>query len=443
MLSTLTHYWLINSHIPEPLMVRDKQEKSHDQTAGRSDLSNQDNLLCVDIEILDGEIASIVAAGTLAEYNAPCVDLHRGMVFPCFVDLHTHLDKGHIWERATNPDGTFANALTTAQADTERFWNSEDIYYRMQFGLKCSYAHGTKAIRTHLDTFDRQQWVMSFKVFKTLQHEWADRLVLQAVCLPSLDYFLTPEGEQLANLVAEGGGVIGGFMPMNPDIESQLERTFILAKERNLDLDFHADETANPGSIMLNLVAQATLRHHYQGRVVCGHCCSLAMQHPETANNTINLVKQAEIGIVSLPMCNLYLQDREPGRTPRWRGVTLLHELRQAGVPVAIASDNCRDPFYGFGDHDALEVFTMSAKIAHMDRPYGNWCRSITTTPADLMGLSTVGRIGVGLPADLVVFRARHYSELLSRPQTDRQVIRNGRAIDTTLPDYAELDHLN
>ena len=34
-----------------------------------------------------------------------------------------------------------------------------------------------------------------------------------------------------------------------------------------------------------------------------------------------------------------------------------LHELRQGGVPVAIASDNVRDQFYAYGDLDMLEVF--------------------------------------------------------------------------------------
>jgi cytosine/creatinine deaminase len=229
---------------------------------------------------------------------------------------------------------------------------------------------------------------------------------------------------------------------MNPDIDTQLNRVFALAKERKLNLDFHADETDDPASMTLRHIAEATLRHKYKGRVVCGHCCSLAVQEDAEATKTIALVKKAGIGIVSLPMCNLYLQDRKSGRTPRWRGVTLLHELKQAGVPVAIAHDNCRDPFYAFGDHDALEVFSLSVKIAHLDRPYTDWANSITLTPADLMGLSQVGRIGVGLPADLVLFKARSYSELLSRSQHDRIVLRNGQAIDTTLPDYAELDDL-
>ncbi|MGA7933544.1 MAG: cytosine deaminase [Kovacikia sp.] len=453
MIPASSHYWLSNAHVPDSLLVRSKQGKSRNWLPASSPTSiraadthgtlppTSDNLLLVDIEIVDGIISSIATAGTLQGYSAPSIDLRGGILFPCFVDLHAHLDKGHTWERSPNPDGTFAAALKSANADAAKYWDAEDVYRRMEFGLKCSYAHGTKAIRTHIDS-GGEQAALSFGVFKTLQAEWADRLVLQAASLVSLDYYQTPEGEKLADFVAEVGGILGGVAFMHPDIESQINRTFTLAKDRKLDLDFHVDETNDPDSIALRLIAAATIRHHYQGKVVCGHACSLAVQEPEAIASTIALVKRAGIGVVSLPLCNLYLQDRKPGCTPRWRGVTLLHELRQQGVPVALSSDNCRDSFHGFGDHDGLEVFSLSVKIAHLDRPYDEWCRAITTTPADLMGLPTVGRIGVGLPADLVLFRGRRYSELLSRPQSDRIVLRQGREIDTTLPDYSDLDDL-
>jgi cytosine/creatinine deaminase len=430
------HYWLTNVRIPDALMVRSKQGR-HRQWAHHTE-----EFLRVDIEIVAGAIASIATAGTLSDYGAPSMDGGGGLVWPCFVDLHTHLDKGHIWERAPNPDGTFDQALATVRRDAAQNWHTEDVYRRMEFGLKCSYAHGTRAIRTHIDA-SGEQATISLGVFQTLQAAWRDRLILQAVCLVPLEYFLTPAGEALADqMAAIEGGILGGVAFMHPDLDAQLERVFALAKERHLALDFHADETADPASETLRAIAQATIRHRYQGRVVCGHCCSLANQPATTAAKTIALVKQAGIGIVSLPLCNLYLQDRHPHQTPHWRGVTQVHELKQAGVPVAIASDNCRDPFYGYGDHDALEVFTLSAKIAHLDRPIGDWNRAITTTPADLMGLPTVGRIGVGLPADLVLFKARSYSELLSRGQGDRIVLRAGKRIDRTLPDYAELDDL-
>jgi cytosine deaminase len=41
-----------------------------------------------------------------------------------------------------------------------------------------------------------------------------------------------------------------------------------------------------------------------------------------------------------------------------------------------------------------------------------------------------------------VLFGARDFSELLARPQADRRVLRAGVPIDTTLPDYRELDDL-
>lgn len=427
------HYWIRNAHVPASIVVNGNKWTSRK--------SQNDQLLHVDLEIVDGTISAILAAGTYENYASPSIDLQGGMVWACFVDLHTHLDKGHIWGRASNPDGTFDSALMTVRKDSQKHWNAEDVYRRMEFGLKCSYAHGTKAIRTHLDSAGKQG-AISFEVFRELRKQWADRMILQAVCLVSLDYFLTPEGEKLADLVAESDGVLGGVTFVNPEIDQQIDRVFSMAKDRKLNLDFHADENDDPNSDTLRRVAETAIRHRYRGKTVCGHCCSLAVQEESEAETTIALVKKAGIGIVSLPMCNLYLQGRRPGKTPRWRGVTLLHELKQAKVPVAIASDNCRDPFHAYGDHDALEVFSQSVKIAQLDHPFGDWANAITSTPADLMGLQNVGRIGVGLPADLVLFKGRNYRELLSRSQHDRIVLRDGKAIDTTLPSYAELDDL-
>jgi cytosine/creatinine deaminase len=417
----LDHYWLVNAHVPLPLLVGEFPGEE---------------FAFVDLEIRDGAIAQIVAAGM--PHEDPTFDLKRGQVWSCFVDMHTHLDKGHIWGRSPNLEGTFENALVTVQNDSKKNWNAEDVYRRMEFGLKCSYAHGTQAIRTHIDSADGQA-AISLGVFQKLKEEWAGRLTLQAVSLVPVDYFLTPDGEKVADLFAEADGVLGGVVWMNEDVNIQLDRVFELAKERHLDLDFHTDESGNSEDITLRLVAEAALRHKFAGQIVCGHCCSLAVQTPEEAMKTIALVRQANIGIVSLPMCNLYLQDRRSASTPRWRGVTLLHELNQEGIPVAVASDNCRDPFYGFGDHDVHEVFTQAVRIAHLDAPYGNWCRMVTATPADLMGIAA-GRIGVGLSADLILFKARNYSELLSRSQHDRIVLRMGSPIDMSLPDYAELD---
>lgn len=58
------------------------------------------------------------------------------------------------------------------------------------------------------------------------------------------------------------------------------------------------------------------------------------------------------------------------------------------------------------------------------------------------MGLSGRNGLTPGDAADLIILEGRDWSEVLSRPQTGRVVLRSGGRIDATLPDYRELDFL-
>ena len=46
--------------------------------------------------------------------------------------------------------------LPAAAEDREANWNAEDVRVRMEFSLRCAYAHGTAALRTHLDSLGKQ-----------------------------------------------------------------------------------------------------------------------------------------------------------------------------------------------------------------------------------------------------------------------------------------------
>lgn len=400
-----------------------------------------DGLAQVDIEIMNGRIAAIREAG-LIQNAGPVIDLDRAMIWPSFVDCHTHLDKGHILQRASNPTGTFQGALSAVMADRVAHWSAADVAARMEFALRCAYAHGTKAIRTHLDS-RIEQTKITWPVYAELKARWADRITLDASPLFPIDLALDDAHmADVANAVREHGRTLGAVTYMTPALSGGLDRLFRLASEQGWDLDFHVDESLDPAAMSLQTIAQIALKYRFEGKILAGHCCSLATQGETAAAATMDLVAKAGIAIVSLPMCNLYLQDRRDASTPRQRGVTLLHELRARGVSVAIASDNTRDPFYAYGDLDALEVFREAVRIAHLDHPIGDWPQAITATPARILGLDGMGMIEVGTTADLVIMRARTWTELLSRAQSDRVVLRAGTSISTQLPDYRELDHL-
>ena len=399
-----------------------------------------DGLVAADLAVSGGRIDWIGAPGGSSDLP-PGPDLAGALVWPRPLDCHTHLDKGQVWARSPNPDGSFAGAGQAAAADAERYQDSDDIAARAGFQLAAAHAHGTAALRSHVDgnpaVFDR-----AFEVLGGLAETWRDRLTLQ------LCPFTGPEepAEWVEHLAAKAAtrrpGILSGFLYTTPGLEDFLDRVIALAERFGLALDFHADENLDPESHCLRAVAAAVLRTGFQGPVLVGHCCALAVQPRAEMDRTLDLAAEAGIGVVSLPLTNAYLMDRRGAESPRHRGHAPVAEMRRRGIPLALASDNVRDGYYAYGDLDLPELFRDAVRIMQLDHPVGDWVSAVTTVPADLMGLPGLGRIAAGGPADLVIFRARNWSEFVSRPLSRRVILSGGRPLDTAPPDYEDLDDL-
>jgi cytosine/creatinine deaminase len=407
--------------------------------AGQVPDAAEPSVLC-DIAIDGTTIASVALSGDGTSAGT-AVDLAGAMVFPAFVDAHVHLDKTHTWDRAPNRSGTFAEALETLARDKSN-WTRADILRRAGFGLRCAWEHGTRVVRTHVDTW--LPWgEENHATMQELRESWRGRIDLQTVPLTGIVNYSGPEGDKVADLAMKYGAcALGGWSPMSAELPRQLDRLIAIAGDRGVGLDLHVDENGNPKEEVLRTLAEAVIRNGFRHPVVCGHCCSLSVQAPERQKSTMALVKEAAIRVISLPLCNEYLQDRRVAgfaRTPQWRGLTLIHELLDVGVPVACASDNVRDAFHAFGDYDMAEVYSQSVRLAHLDSRLGESPAVVTSTAADIVGRADMGRVAPGAPAHLVVFPARSFSELLSRPAPSRRLVDGEVIRESRPPGYAEL----
>jgi cytosine deaminase len=429
-------YWLTHARVPVCLLAEPDALPAPADAEGVAD---------ADLLIADSKFARIVPAGSAKNDAIPCVDLGGRQVWPTLIDIHTHLDKGHSVERNPNVDGTFLNARLAAAADRP-YWSVADLRRRMDFGLRCAYAHGVSAIRTHIDTYP-ETIANNWQALREMREEWRGKVELQAVSLCPVDLLAEEFGDLVAATVANSQALLGGVTrgsianhgaPL-VDIDALLDRLFALAARHDLNVDLHVDETHDPAAATLPYIARAALRNGYKGRVVCGHCCSLAMQPDPVIDRTLDLLAEAEIAIVTLPTVNMYLQDRTVGRTPRWRGVTVVQEMLKRGIRVAAAGDNCRDSFYAYGDHDMVDTFRQAVRILHLDHPLAGAPALVGSAPAAIGAIKDHGRLALSEPANLIVFNARSINELVSRPQADRVVIRRGERIHTTAPDYSEL----
>lgn len=447
----MKHHEVVLPSIPTYLLQRARIPRcllADPSVGGPNPEADGDGSLLLDIGIEDGRTTYLAAAGSteLPEKKyAERLDLEGRMVWPTLVDMHAHLDKGEVIDRV-KPDGTLDGAAQENRRDQAN-WSDEDLARRMRFGLKCAYVQGVSAIRTHLD-YRGQKTESSWHIWEKLRDEWKGRVTLQGVGLASLELFSTPDGERFADLIARAGGVMGGVTDTlghapgsaKVDIAGLLDRFLEVAAKRGLDVDLHVDQTADPNLFYLPHIAESALRTGFAGRVVVDHCVNLALQTEDVARRTIELCAKAKLAFVTLPLPMMYLMDRAPGRTPRWRGVTLAHEIRAAGIPIALGGDNCRDYWFPYGDHDMVDVFRQGVRIFQLDHPVSEAPAMVGPIPASIIGVPEVGSVGVGLAANLILFRARSLNEVLSRPQSDRIVLSHGRRITEQLPDYSELD---
>src|SRR5580700_2406696 len=227
--SALQRYRLVGARLPSCL------------TEAEGLVPDADGLAEASLLIADGRIAAIEPGSASPEDETPILHLGGGMVLPVFADIHTHLDKGHIWGRTRNLDGSFASALLACKTDRAN-WTAEDIRARMRFGLACAYAHGTAAIRTHIDSIDAQTRI-SWPVFAELREEWRGRIALEGSPLFSIDRALDDNAmRDIEWAVRECGAMLGAVTYRVPELEAGLDRLFRIAARMGCDLDFHVDE---------------------------------------------------------------------------------------------------------------------------------------------------------------------------------------------------------
>ncbi|BDT66874.1 pterin deaminase [Comamonadaceae bacterium OS-1] len=370
-----------------------------------------------------GQAFDVVLDGPLVARIQPVPGPVQGTLLSAFVDAHVHLDKNYAADSVGGAEGD----LLTAIARMDHFLAGEGaptLQARMERGLADAYACGSRALRTHLN-WDGATPPPSLAVFTALQEAWRGRLELQWVSLIRLDFFADAvAADAAARAVREGGGVLAAFVYRNANIEALLHRVFTLAQRYGLALDFHVDEGLDADATGVHSIARLTQAFGLQGRVVCGHGCSLSAQPAAQAQATLALCAQAGVHLVALPTTNLYLQGAWDA-TPQERGITRLKEALALGVSASIATDNVADAFYPYGSYDLFDSFSLGVQMAHL-APAQDALATITTHPAAALGLAWDGRIASGCPADLVLLAARNGNALLTPQGRQRKVVRAG-----------------
>ena len=380
------------------------------------------------IAIEAGRVRSVEPAVAAAPLPPEAWDLAGALALPCFVDAHTHLDKAFTLPRMKQVQPGLLGAIDAMLADRVH-WTPADVRERASRGLQWAWECGTAHLRTHVDWWEPESVPMAWPVMAELAQEWAGRVRLEQVSLIKLPLFEdAAQAMRLAKQVKATGphALLGGFVHSTNWSENALRNLLVSAQACDLDIDLHVDEELNASAVGLQTTARILAEIGYEGRVVCGHICALAAQPEAQALATLDAVARAPITVVSLPATNLLLQDAVTGRTPRLRGITLVKEARERGIPLLFASDNVQDPFCRVGSFDPVEALGTAALVAQLDEPFDDWSQALCRSDWLRREAPAAQPTLVGQGADLVLFTQADRHGWPSRT-AGRVVLREGR----------------
>ncbi|QGW84331.1 amidohydrolase family protein [Variovorax paradoxus] len=379
------------------------------------------------IDLDAGNVQSVRPASDGMAPSPQGWDLAGTLVLPGFVDAHTHLDKAFTLPRMKEVRPGLLGAIDVMLNDRVH-WSAADVRERASRGLQWAWECGTTHVRTHVDWWEPDAVPLAWPVMAELAQEWAGKVRLEQVSLIKLPLFEdAAQAMRLAQQVKATGpqAVLGGFVHSTNWSERALRNLLVSSQACDLDVDLHVDEELNPAAVGLQTAARILREIGFEGRVVCGHICALAAQPEAQAFATLDAVARAPITVVSLPATNLLLQDAVTGRTPRMRGITLVKEARERGIPLLFASDNVQDPFCRLGSFDPVEALGTAALVAQLDEPFDNWSQALCRGDWLQRGPATAAPTLVGAKADLVLFTQADRHGWPSRSAA-RLVLRDG-----------------
>jgi len=368
----------------------------------------------------------IVAVDPVARPAQQTLELGGRLVTPGLVEAHIHLDKALLTDRVTVSAGTLDEALrVTAQA--KRTFTAEDITSRARQVLDLAVRAGTTAMRTYVEV-DPIVGLMGMEAMLALRQEYAPALDLQLCAFAQEGIVKAPGTEGLLRrALTMGADLVGGCPYNDTDGVEHIRIVFGLATAFGVDADFHVDFADEPEHLHVREIAAQTVRAGWQGRVSVGHLTELAAVPVFRQDEIIADIVHAGLGVVCLPATDLYLMGRRDDFNIR-RGLTPVRRLLQAGVPVALASNNVRNAFTPVGAADLAHMAFLAAVAAHMGTPpdLRALMEAITVHPARLLRLPDYG-LAPGCRADLVVWDCTRAEDAVATLAPRTLVVKRGR----------------
>ena len=391
-----------------------------------------------DVAISDGRIAEIKEH--IPEHGEREIEAKGRLVVPSFYNMHFHLDSVlTLGDPKFNESGTLWEGIAI-WAEYKKRISVEDVLRRVEEFVKWSVVNGVTYIRTHADCTEKT--LTGVKALIRARDEFKDLIDIQVTAFPQDGILTEPDNAEYLRKAVEMGADNVGMIPHNEytreDAVESIKIAFEIAKEFNRDVDGHVDETDDPISRNLEVVAKYTLKYGWVGRVTAGHVTASHSWDPAYRYRILPLIRKAGITIIANPLINIYLQGRFD-TYPKRRGMAPIKMYLENGINVTLGHDCVLDPWYPLGTGNMLHALFMAIHVDQM-MGWGDLFKAldlitVNAAKAWRKGAEQYG-LAKGKRADLLILNALTDVDALRNLEPPLYVIRHGKLIaDNTAPE--------
>jgi cytosine/creatinine deaminase len=389
------------------------------------------------IELDGARIASISAQQAPAEANEGDIDAASNLVVPPFIEPHIHLDATlTAGQPAWNMSGTLFEGIER-WGERKALVTHEDTKARAKKTIDMLVDHGIQHVRTHVDVTDPT--LSALKSMLEVREETRHLIDLQIVAFPQEGIESFKGGRELmTEAIAMGADVVGGiphFENTRDQGVSSIKFLMDLAERSGCLVDVHCDETDDPQSRFLEVLAEEARVREMGDRVTASHTTAMGSYDNAYCSKLFRLLKMSKINFVSCPTESIHLQGRFD-TYPKRRGLTRVAEIDRAGMNICFGQDSIVDPWYPLGNGNILRILEAGLHICHM-LGYEDLQRGldlITDNSARTLNLGERYGLEVGRPANLLVLSAPDDYEMLRTQGHALLSVRNGEVLMRRTP---------
>ena len=378
-------------------------------------IDNSDNLN-IDIEDLCA-ISISWENGFVSEIKPLNIENKKpnNILFPRFVEAHSHIDKSFTWDEFPNLKSNYDGALSV-NLEEHKTRTTKKVLERAEKSLNLAIQNGYRGIRSHIDTYQHQGNDVWKELFK-LQKKYSSKLQLQFVALSPLEFWQTENGKKLAKNLSIQKGIIGGVVvpPFNRRETSKLlSQMILLADKYNLEIDLHIDESITEPGAGVKVLLEVMDKLKIQVPITCSHLSSILFLKEHEILGLGKKLADKNIKVVALPLTNFWLLNHKSKITSLKRPVAPIKQLQKSLVDVSVGSDNVQDPWYPFGNFDPFYMMSCSMPMLQLNPWERTTLSSFFLAPSRLLNLKWDGLIKKGCPADFVILDAQRWADVFS-----------------------------